>query len=215
VLLVRHSQRAADPFIPVQLLRGRGFAVVSGQNFLLATVGFGIMSLVPLYAEQRYHLAVLSAGSLLTARAVGWFAISAVAVMALRRTGYRLPLIVGFVLIAIGLCLMAIAPRWGLSPYVWLSVSAAIAGVGTGAANPAARNASLQLAPQHVAALTGLRSMFATMGTIFSISVITAVLNRSTTPGILEAHVFWVADAAIFIVMIPLVFRVPEHKGSW
>jgi EmrB/QacA subfamily drug resistance transporter len=215
VLFIRHSQRAIAPFIPMRLLSGRGFAVVNVESFLFNFVGFGVMSLVPLYAEQRYHLAALGAGSLLTARAIGMMAIGALATIALRRTGYRLPLVVGFVLVAIGLLLMAIAPRWGMSPYAWLSVSAGIAGLGVGAVSPAVRNASLQLAPDEVAALTGLRSMFGYMGTILSVSIVTAILNRSATPGITQAHIFWVADAIILLVMIPLVFRVPEHKGTW
>ena len=214
-LFVRHSQRATAPFIPMRLLRGKGFAAVSAVNVLFGMAGFGVISLLPLYAERRYHLLALSAGTLLTARAIGMFAIGALAAMALRRSGYRLPMISGFALVAIGLFMMSIAPRWGLSPYVWLSVSAGIAGLGTGAASPASRNASMQLAPSQVAAITGLRNSFMFMGVIFSISVITAILNRSATPAIAQAHIFWVDDALILLVLIPLVFRIPEHKGSW
>jgi len=101
-LFVRHSRRTPSPFIPLRLLRGKGFAAVNFETFLFGIAGFGIISLVPLYAEQRYGLAVLSAGTLLTARAVGMIAISAVATMALRRTGYRLPMIVGLAMMAIG-----------------------------------------------------------------------------------------------------------------
>ena len=48
-------------------------------NLLHGMVTFGIAALVPLYAEQRYHLAALSAGTLLTARAVGMIAVGTVA----------------------------------------------------------------------------------------------------------------------------------------
>jgi MFS family permease len=174
-----------------------------------------VASLAPLYAEDRYHLAALSAGTLLAARGVGAIVIGAAAAMALRRTGYRIPLMAGFIVVAIGTVGMAIAPRLGLSPYVWLSIGAGITGLGNGVANPASRNACLQVAPNEVAVITGLRQMFVFMGIIFSVSTITAVLNRSADPGLAQARILWVVAGILLVVMVPLVFRVPEHKGSW
>src|SRR6185437_14156887 len=214
-LLVRHTQRSAEPFIPARLLHARGFAVMNSLNLLWGVVGFGVASLAPLYAEDRYHLAALSAGTLLAARGVGAIVVGAAAAMALRRTGYRIPLVAGFAVVAIGTAAMAIAPQFGLSPYVWLSIGAGITGLGNGIANPASRNACLQIAPNEVAAITGLRQMFVFTGIIFSVSTVTAILNRSANPGLAQAHVLWVVAAILLVVMVPLVFRVPEHKGSW
>jgi EmrB/QacA subfamily drug resistance transporter len=214
-LLVRHTRRSAEPFIPVRLLRARGFAVMNSLNLLWGIVGFGVASLAPLYAEDRYHLAALSAGTLLAARGVGAIVVGAAAAMALRRTGYRIPLLAGFVMVTIGTAAMAIAPRLGLSPYVWLSIGAGITGLGNGIANPASRNACLQIAPDEVAAITGLRQMFVFTGIIFSVSTVTAILNRSADPGVAQAHILWVVAGILLVVMVPLVFRVPEHKGSW
>jgi EmrB/QacA subfamily drug resistance transporter len=214
-LFVRHTRRSAEPFIPMRLLRARGFAVLNGLNFLWGIVGFGVASLAPLYAEDRYHLAALSAGTLLAARGIGAIVVGAAAAMALRRTGYRIPLIAGFAVVAIGTVGMAIAPRLGLSPYVWLSICAGLTGLGNGMANPASRNACLQVAPDEVAAITGLRQMFVFMGIIFSVSAVTAILNRSANPGLAQAHLLWVVVGILLVVMVPLVFRVPEHKGSW
>jgi len=53
------------------------------------------------------------------------------------------------------------------------------------------------------------------MGIIFSVSTITAILNRSADPGMAQAHILWVVAGILLVVMVPLVFRVPEHKGSW
>src|SRR6185437_6770652 len=136
-LLVRHTRRSAEPFIPARLLHARGFAVMNSLNLLWGIVGFGAASLAPLYAEDRYHLAALSAGTLLAARGVGAIVIGAVAAMALRRTGYRIPLVAGFIVVAIGTIAMAVSPRLGLSPYVWLSIGAGLTGLGNGIANPA------------------------------------------------------------------------------
>jgi EmrB/QacA subfamily drug resistance transporter len=214
-MFFRHTNRTESPFIPMELLSGKGFAVLNVENLLFGIVAFGVASLVPLYAEQRYLLPALGAGSLLTARAVGMIAVGTFATFALRRTGYRPPMIVGLVFMAAGTLLMSVAPRWGISPYVWLSISAGVTGIGVGSFNPASRNACLQLAPDQVAVITGLRSMFNNIGIIVSVSVVTAILNRSSDPGLTQAHVFWVVGGIILLLMVPLIYRIPEHKGSW
>jgi EmrB/QacA subfamily drug resistance transporter len=212
-LFVRHSQRHSAPFIPFELLRGRGFGVMNLINLLYGAAALGFGALVPLYAEDRFEMQSLAAGTLLAARAVGVICVAAVAVMALRRTGYRLPMVVGFAVIAGGLVMMA-APPYGVSPYLWLAVAAGITGLGMGLSVPASNNASLQLAPQQVAAIAGLRGMFRQSGAIVAVSATTAIAARSSDPGVAQAHVFDIF-AVLLLVTIPLVFLVPEHRGSW
>jgi EmrB/QacA subfamily drug resistance transporter len=215
VLFVRHSQRTSAPFIPLRFLHGRGFAALNTENVLFGYVGFGTASLVPLYAEQRYGLKVLSAGTLLTARAIGMIAIGAVTAFALRRIGNRVPMAVGFSLMAIGLAAMSISPRWGIGPYAWLSISSGIVGLGTGATIAPARNALLKLAPNDVGTVSGLCSMFIFLGTILSVSIVTTILARSSNPGMMQSHVLAVTALVIAFVMLPLVARVPKGKGVW
>jgi EmrB/QacA subfamily drug resistance transporter len=211
-LFVRHAKTARDPFVSYRLLRGRGFGSMNVINYLNGAAALGFAALVPLYAENRYGIAPLGAGTLLTARAVGMIAVAGLATMALRRTGYRWPMIVGFTILAIGMVLMAIPAPF--SPYAWLSIGAAVSGLGMGMSVPASNNASLQLAPESVAAISGLRGMFRQAGAITAVSVSTAVLARSAHPGITQAYVF-VVFAVILVVLIPLVQLVPEHRGGW
>jgi EmrB/QacA subfamily drug resistance transporter len=212
---VWHTLYSAEPFIPPRLFKARGFAVMNIQNLGWGAIAFGIATLVPLYAEQRYGLDPLNAGTLLAARGIGALAVGAMAAMALRRTGYRLPLAAGFILVAAGTAMMAIAPKWGITPYSWLAIGAGVTGIGNGVANPASRNACLQIAPDEVAAISGLRQMFIYIGIIFSVSTVTAILNRSADPGITYSYILWVGVAILLGVMAPLVLRVPEHKGNW
>src|SRR5262249_17259379 len=75
---LRHTVTVPEPFIPVRLWRARGFAVMNSINFLWGGMGFGVAAtLAPLYAEQRYHLKALDAGTLLTARGIGALAVGA------------------------------------------------------------------------------------------------------------------------------------------
>jgi EmrB/QacA subfamily drug resistance transporter len=211
-LFVRHAKRDAAPFVPYRLLRGRGFGVMNFINLVYGAAALGFSALVPLYAQNRYHISALGAGTLLTARAVGMIAVAGMAAMALRRTGYRWPMIIGFAVLAGGLVMMSLSP--GISAYAWLAIAAAITGFGMGLSVPASNNASLQLAPDQVAAIAGLRGMFRQSGSIIAVSVTTAIIARSSTPGLVQAHVF-VVFAILLVLLLPLIRLVPDHHGNW
>ncbi|HEY0936920.1 MAG TPA: MFS transporter [Trebonia sp.] len=211
-LFVRHAKTDRAPFVPYELLRGRGFGLMNVINYLTGAAALGFAALVPLYAEERYGIAALGAGTLLTARAAGMIAVAGLATLALRRTGYRWPMICGFIVLAAGLVLMAVPAPF--SPYAWLSVGAGASGLGMGMSVPASNNASLQLAPDQVAAISGLRGMFRQAGAITAVSVTTAVIARSAHPGLDQAYVL-VVFAVILVLLVPLVRLIPEHHGSW
>ncbi len=209
----RHIRRTPDPFIAPRFIAGRGFGAVNVINVLNGGAVAGLLALVPLYAVDRYQISTLGSGTLLTAEAVAVIAMSSLAAMALRRTGYRLPLYTGSVCVAIGFAGLAIRPI-GLSPYAWLAITAALVGLGTGFASPASRNAGLQLAPDQSPALAALRSTGRQVGQIVAVSVTTTIIAQSASPGELEAKVF-VVFALLLIACLPVIARVPEHRGSW
>jgi EmrB/QacA subfamily drug resistance transporter len=213
VLFVRHSARAPEPFISIRFLAGRGFGVLNLLNFLYGSAALGFGALIPLYAQERYGLPTLAAGTLLTARALGMIATAGLAVLLLRRTGYRWPMSVGFVLTAVGLFATAISPV-GLSPYGWLAVGAGVCGIGMGISTPSANNATLQMAPDDAAAIAGLRGMFRQSGSITAVSITAAIVARSADPGLAQAHVF-IVFGVILLCTLPLILLVPEHRGRW
>jgi EmrB/QacA subfamily drug resistance transporter len=213
ILFVRHSARAPSPFISIRFLAGRGFGVMNLLNFLFGAAALGFGALIPLYAQDRYGLATLAAGTLLSARAVGMIATAGLAVLLLRRTGYRWPMAVGFTLTAAGLVATASSPA-GLPPYTWLALAAGVCGIGMGISTPASNNATLQLAPDQAAAVAGLRGMFRQSGSITAVAITAAIAARSADPGIAQAHVFLVF-AGILLCALPLILLVPEHRGRW
>lgn len=212
-MFLRHVSRNPTPFIPPRLLHGQGFGIMNLINFLYGGAAFGLGALVPLYAINRYRLSALDAGTLLTARGVGVIAVAGLAALALRRTGYRWPMFIGFAALSVGLVGLA-APPAHLSAYAWLAIAAGLTGLAMGLVSPAANNASLQLAPEHAAAIAALRGTCRQAGGIVSISISTAILAKSARPGLAMADIF-VVFAAIIAVSIPLVRRVPEHRGIW
>lgn len=214
VAFVRHAGRAAAPFIPIRLLVGSGFGVMNLINFLFGCCALGFGALVPLYAHDRYGISSLSAGTLLIGRAVGMICVAAATAFALRRIGYRLPMIVGGVVVAGSMALMSLDPPGALSPYWWLCLTALLTGLGMGTSVPASNNAILNLAGGEVAAVAGLRGMFRQSGGIIAVSISTAVLARSAHPGTALAAIFQVFSL-LMLACIPLMFLVADQRGRW
>jgi MFS family permease len=198
-----------DPLVPARLLRGRVFGSMNLINIVWGGCAIGFGSLVPLFAEERYGLSPLSSGTLLTARAIGEIVLALLASLLIYRTGYRVPMIVGFVLIAAGFALIAVHPEV-FGPYGWLAASAALTGIGTGLSAPAANNASLELAPDDVGAVTGLRGACRQGGAILAVAITTAVVARSGHEALALDHAFFVLGALLLLI-VPAVFLVPDH----
>jgi EmrB/QacA subfamily drug resistance transporter len=210
---VRHLSRSEAPIIPMRLLRGKGFAKMNVLNVFMGACAFGWGVLVPLYARNRYRISLSSAGTVLSAQAIGMAVFAMAAAINLRRTGYRKPMAIGLSFAALSLVMLSLGPH-GLSPYWWIAIGALMSGVGIGTAAPASNNATLSLAPNEVAAISGLRATFRQIGQILSISIATAVLARSTNPGLAQAHVYWVF-ALVLVVLAAVSFTVPERRDGW
>jgi EmrB/QacA subfamily drug resistance transporter len=213
-MFFRHINDSAHPFIAPHLVHGPGFGPVNLVNVLYSGVTFGMVSLVPLYATNRYGINALGSGTLLTAQGAAAITLSILAALALRRTGHRPPLYVGSAVIITGMLLLALSPIAGIPPYWWLAGSAFLIGVGTGMINPASRNAGLQLAPGQASTLAALRSMCLQLGSMITISIATAILASFGDPGSTQAWIY-VAAALMLVAALPLIARVPEHRGSW
>jgi EmrB/QacA subfamily drug resistance transporter len=211
---LRHIGRETEPFIAPRFIHGPSFSTINLFNVLYGGVTNGIMALVPLYAIDRYGIGTLDSGTLLVAQGGAAIVLSIAAAMVLRLTGYRPPLYVGGSVMAVGALLLALPPAGGLSPYAWLAGGAFLIGVGSGIVNPASRNAGLMLAPESSSTLAALRTMSRQIGTIVTVSIASAVIADSADPGDVQAWVY-VAAAALLVVAMPLVARVPEHRGAW
>jgi hypothetical protein len=136
-----------------------------------------------------------------------------IAAFAIRYTGYRLPMVIGYGLSSVGLFGLSVQPLFG-TPYGWLALTAALTGVGMGIATPASNNATLQTSTGDVAAIAGLRAMYRHTGSITAVSISTAIAARASDPGLAQARVFAVF-AAVLACVLPLILFVPDHRGAW
>ena len=213
-MFFRHIGRSSDPFIAPRLIHGPSFGAVNLVNMIFTGVTIGAVALAPLYAANRYGIDAFNAGTLLVAQGIAAILMSITMALMLRRTGHRLPIYAGGIAIAIGLMLFAIRPPFGIAPYGWLAGAAFLIGAGMGSLNPASRNAGLQLAPRQSSTLAALRTLSLQTGSIATISITTASLAGTAEPGNVQAWVYAVA-ALLLIAALPLVSRVPEHRGAW
>lgn len=213
-LFFRHVHRSRHPFIAPRFIHGPGFGTINLINTLFGGVTIGVVALIPLYAANRYGLGALGSGALLVAQGLSAVLLSLACTLAIRRTGYRIPLYVGGIIIALSMLLLALPPAFGLSPFTWLLCTAFLLGMGTGTTNPASRNAGMQLAPQSASTLAALRTLAIQIGTITFISVVTTVLSTSGDPGISQAWIYggW---GVLVLVSLLLISHVPEHRGAW
>lgn len=84
-----------------------------------------------------------------------------------------------------------------------------IVGIGMGAAAPASNNACIDLMPQRVAAITGVRGMFRQLGGAVSIAVISILLD-SVGNRALGFTIAFLGMAVIVLAVFPLIFVMPR-----
>ena len=210
----RHITHVTQPFISPRFIYGKGFGSVNLLNAIFGGTTLGVISLVPLYAINRFGMSPLNSGTLLVAEGIASISMSVIITMLLRRTGYRLPLYIGCSIIIVGVALLSLNPVAGITPYIWLAGSSFLVGVGIGLNSPPARNAGLQLAPEDSATIAALRTLCLQLGQIFMIAIATAAIASSTETDNIQSHVYLIV-AGVFILFLPLVSRIPEHKGAW
>ncbi len=209
---LRRAARVENPVVPLRLLKGRAFQATNAINTVWGACAIGFGALVPLFAEDRYGLSPLASGTLLTARAVGEILLAVVASVLIHRTGYRVPIVGGIALIAAGLVMVSVHPLVG-TPYVWLTIGATITGLGIGLSAPAANNASIELAPDDVGAITGLRGAGRQGGAIVAVAIATSVaVHTGNEAGSLTRS--FLLMAVLLVALVPLVLFVPDGRRS-
>ena len=209
-----HGRRAPHPFIPLRLLVGRDFGVMNIINLLLGAAAIGFAALVPSYAQYQYGITPLAAGGLLTARAITTIVFTSLSVALMRRIGHRIPMGAGMAIVVVGLVLIVVPPPGGISAELWLAFGSAVTGVGMGSTLPPANNATLQLATDEIATVSGLRGMVRQSGAIFSVSFATAAAAQAASPGAALGIAFLIL-AGCLVAASALVALVPEHRGRW
>ena len=219
-LFFRQEKKVSNPIMDIALLRSKPFLAANLYNMIFGAGVFGIFSFVPLYAMSVHKLSTLISGVILTPRSLGVIPASAITSFMLRRWGYRWPMVLGLLIISLSTILL------GQGLQLWrmmgihlgivkiLSLLVLVSGIGAGIANPASNNACIELMPEKVATIVGLRGMFKTVGALLGISLITFVLHLSSDP-INGFRITFTSFGLGLLFAIPLVFLMPTGKKEW
>ncbi len=219
-LFFRQERKDSNPILDTALLRSKPFLAANLYNMIFGTGVFAIFSFVPLYATSVHKLSTLMSGVILTPRSLGAIAASSVTSFLLKRWGYRWPMLLGLIIISLSTILL------GQGLQVWrmvgihlgigeiLSFLMLVSGIGIGIANPASNNACIELMPEKVATITGLRGMFRSVGGAFGISLITFILHLSSNP-VNGFRITFISFSLGLLFAIPLVFFMPTGKKEW
>jgi MFS family permease len=164
-----------------------------------------------------HKLSTLMSGVMLTPRSVGVIVASVVTSFMLKRWGYRRPIVAGVVIASLATFLLTPAlPLWREGTFIHevLPFLILACGIGAGTANPAANNACIELMPDKVATITGLRGMFRSVGAALGISLVTLILHLSPDPfaGFTITFIFF---GIALLCVIPLVSLMPAGKREW
>lgn len=216
---LRVESRVAEPLVDLKLLRRREFAFMNTLNFFYGAGIFGLFSFIPLYAQVGYGMSHEESGILLTPRAIAMILASSAAAYLLPRTGYRKPIWLGLIGMTVSLVLLAFGLHdvhiggIAIPNFVYLATIVAISGLAFGFSGPAANNAAIELAPESIAAITGLRGMFRSLGGTLGTAVVVLVASRgaSEAAGLETA---FLGLALVNIVTMAFVLGIPDRVGT-
>ena len=215
----RRESRVKQPVIDLELLRQRPFLAANIYNFFYGVAGLGVFSLVPLYAVSVYKTSIFESGLILTSRSICIIIASLITSVALVRWGYRRPIFFGTLTAAVGLGLMAFhfnefdigGLHIGAVPLLLIFLG--ICGIGHGVSTPASSNACIELMPEKVATITGLRGMFRQMGGVFGVGVGTVVIHNIKDPQ-QAFFILFLGCAVIMLMSIPSIFAMPASPSQ-
>jgi EmrB/QacA subfamily drug resistance transporter len=217
VLFLRQEKRADEPILDIALLQSTPFAAANVTNLVVGITVIGVFSFIPLYATSVRGLSTLMSGVILTPRSLAMAVAATVTSLLLKRWGYRWPMVLGFCLIS--LTTMLLAPglaRWGITGWgtiKTLSLLLFLNGIGGGMVFPACNNACIELMPDKVETIVGLRNMFRNVGAAIGVTLITLILHVSFGPAS-GFTIAFISFGLTFLVSIPLLFLMPAGRRA-
>jgi EmrB/QacA subfamily drug resistance transporter len=211
---VRREHRAREPIIDLELLGKRPFLAANAYNLIYGISALGVFSLIPLYAVSIYKMSVFESGIVLTPRSVGMIAASTITSFSLMRWGYRWPILSGTLTTGLGFFLLSLESQGievmgfhlGATPLLFIILG--LCGIGHGICTPAASNACIELMPDKVATITGLRGMFRQLGSVIGVAIGTVILH-SVADMQRAFYIVLLGSALIILISIPTIFVMP------
>jgi len=170
------ESRASEPLLPLSLFRNKVIAVCSIAVFLLGMGMFGVILYLPLFMQGVLGISATKSGSLLTPLMMAAVGSSIFAGQYTSKTGkYKMPVVVGSVLVAIAMILFARMD--GTTTELQVIINMVIAGLGMGVMQPVYTLAVQNSAPRAVmGAATASTQFFRSIGSTLGVAVFGSML---------------------------------------
>jgi EmrB/QacA subfamily drug resistance transporter len=215
IVFVRRETKIDDPIIDLRTLREKSFAAANIYNFLFGFCKIGVISLIPLYAVSVYDMSTLLSGLIITPRSISMILFSTITSILLVRWGYRWPMIIGNIIGSISLFFLAVELHditicgVQLNSLTLIMIFMFLTGIGSGIASPASNNACIELMPERVSTIVGLRGMFRQSGNALGVAITSLVLYAVGDLA-LGFKIIFFTMGILLLATIPIVFLMPR-----
>jgi EmrB/QacA subfamily drug resistance transporter len=224
-VFVAIERRAADPVVPLRLMRNR---LLVATNLVAACVGavlLGLTSYVPTFVQFVLGTGPLVAGFALAALTLGWPISASQSGRVYLRFGMRLTAVVGATVVVVGSALLLLLDE--TSSVLQVGGTSFVIGLGMGfAAAPTLIAAQSAVGWHERGVVTGTNMFFRSAGSAVGVAVFGAIVNATlggsdvdggqVTPSALTTavhHVF-VATAVLAVVMLAATLLMPRDRGN-
>jgi EmrB/QacA subfamily drug resistance transporter len=218
------ERRAADPVVPLRLLRNR---LLVATNLVAACVGavlLGLTSYVPTFVQDVLGTGPLVAGFALAALTMGWPISASLSGRVYLRIGIRSTALLGAAVVVIGAALLLLLD--GSSSVVQVGATSFVIGLGMGfAAAPTLIAAQSAVQWQQRGVVTGSNMFFRSAGSAVGVAVFGAIVNATlggtavdgdrVAPDALTTavhHVF-LGTTVVAVTMLAAVLLMPRDRG--
>jgi EmrB/QacA subfamily drug resistance transporter len=216
-MFVMIERRAADPVVPLRLLRNR---LLVATNLVAACVGavlLGLTSYVPTFVQDALGTGPLVAGFALAALTLGWPISASQSGRVYLRIGIRSTALIGAAVVVLGSALLLLLDE--SSSVIQVGATSFVIGVGMGfAAAPTLIAAQSAVQWQQRGVVTGTNMFFRSAGSAVGVAVFGALVNATVGGAAVEAlttavhHVF-LATTVLAVVMLGAVLLMPRDRG--
>ncbi|WP_419876430.1 MDR family MFS transporter [Candidatus Pristimantibacillus sp. PTI5] len=176
LIFIRIETRATDPILPMRFFKDRTFTLINSIGFLMSVGMFGAMMFVPLYMQGIMGFSPSASGTIMMPLTVTMISASIVCGLIIEKTGIRIQMAAGLLLMAVGFVFLAMMGLY--TSTLTVTITMLVLGLGMGMVFPGLTVALQESYPQSdLGLVTSSSTFFRQIGGTFGITVLGAIMN--------------------------------------
>ena len=217
LLFIKIEIGKLNALIDFNLFKNKPYTGATISNFLLNAVG-GTLVVANTYVQVGRGFSAFQSGVLSIGYLVSVLVMIRVGEKLLQKTGAKLPMVVGSILAAIGIGLMALTFLPDTAYIIVVFVGFILFGIGLGVyATPSTDTAVSSVPEDKVGTSSGIYKMSSSLGSSFGVAISATVYSTITLTGNIEkAASIGIITNVIFAVLalIAIIFLIPKSSYS-